>query len=341
MTGIFTLIHSLTKIISGIICVLPIILTMPFGDLPNTPVIPNESASNSYINEYLDPDISAHRSGAGIAPQNTKMAFETVLYNSEKYGVDTFEFDVQITKDGELIIMHNLTYDATSNAVEYFGHKDVYASELTLEEAKVLNMGENFEINGEYPYRGLRGDDIPDNLRIATCKEIIDMIEANKEGKKYNYIIEIKSRHEDGYRAADKLRELIIEKDIIDRTIWASSKQEVADYMKTTYPDMPRSADVPEVIEFYFYARMNWDLDEADVSYVALQIPHRTNALSNLANIGTRKVINYAHKYNIAVQYWTVNDYDDALYLINNGADCIMSDYPDMVYEAVKNANSK
>ena len=339
MLGIFTLIKSITKILSAIICIIPIILTMPFGDLPNTPVIPNENATNSYINEYLNPDISAHRSGAGIAPQNTKMAFETVLNNPEKFGVDTFEFDVQITKDGELIIMHDLTYDATSNAVEYFGHKDVYASELTLEEAKVLNMGENFEIDGEYPYRGLRGDDIPDNLRIATCEEIIDMIEANKNGKEYNYIIEIKSRHEDGYRAADKLRELIIEKDILDRTIWATSKQEVSDYMKSTYPDMPRSADTLEVLEFYLYARMNWNLDDADVSYIALQIPYRTNALSNLANIGTRKVINYAHKYNIAVQYWTVNDCEDAEYLINNGADCIMSDYPDMVLEAVGNVN--
>lgn len=334
MIGFFSLLY---KVLSAIICIIPIILTMPFGDLPKTPVIPNDEATNAYINEYLDPDISAHRSGAGIAPQNTKMAFETVLYNPDVYGVDTFEFDVQITKDGELIIMHNLTYDATSNAVEYFGHKDVYASELTLAEAKVLNMGENFEINGEYPYRGLRGDDIPDNLRIATCEEIIDMIEANKNGKEYRYIIEIKSRNEDGYRAADKLRELIIEKDILDRTIWASSKQEVADYMKETYPDMPRSADVPEVIEFYLYARMGWDLEDADVSYIALQIPHRTNILSNLANIGTRKVINYAHKYNIAVQYWTVNDYEDAVYLIENGADCIMSDYPDMILEAVKN----
>lgn len=339
MTGIFTLIRSITKILSGIICILPIILTMPFGDLPNTPVIPNENATNSYINEYLDPDISAHRSGAGIAPQNTKMAFETVLNNTETFGVDTFEFDVQITKDGELIIMHDLTYDSTSNAVEYFGHKNVYASELTLEEAKVLNMGENFEIDGKYPYRGLRGDEIPDNLRIATCEEIIDMIEANENGKEYNYIIEIKSRHEDGYRAADKLRDLIIEKDIIDRTIWASSKQEVANYMKSTYPDMPRSADTLEVLEFYLYARMNWDLNEADVSYIALQIPHRTNVLSNLANIGTRKVINYAHKYNIAVQYWTVNDIEDAEYLIKNGADCIMSDYPDMVLKAVENVN--
>ncbi|MBQ2974007.1 MAG: hypothetical protein IJE19_06605 [Clostridia bacterium] len=51
----------------------------------------------------------------------------------------------------------------------------------------------------------------------------------------------------------------------------------------------------------------------------------------------TRELINYAHKNDIAVQYWTVNDAQDAELLVRNGADCIMSDYPQMVYEAVKN----
>ncbi len=47
-------------------------------------------------------------------------------------------------------------------------------------------------------------------------------------------------------------------------------------------------------------------------------------------------MINYAHANNIAVQYWTINSEEEALTLINNGADCIMTDYPDMVYGAVK-----
>lgn len=338
------MIKKIIKILLSILIILVIAAVAfinPLADFFNPDVIINENATNAHINKYLDTDISAHRSGAGVAPQNTKMAFETMLENTNDYAVDTFEFDVQITKDGELIIMHNLTYDATSNAVEYFGHENVYASELTLAEAKALNMGENFELNGEYPYRGLRGDDIPDNLRIATCEEIIDLIEANDNGIKYKYIIEIKSRYEDGYRAADALRELILEKDILDRTIWATSKQEVADYMKTTYPEMPRSADTNEVLQFYLYARLNLNLDKANVSYMALQIPYRTDELSRIINLGSKKVINYAHKYNIAVQYWTINNYEDAEYLIENGADCIMSDYPDMILKAVTAANIK
>lgn len=335
MLQIFVFIKSITKIISGIICVLPVILTMPFGDLPNTPVIPNENATNSYINEYLDPDISAHRSGAGIAPQNTKMAFETVLYNSEKYGVDTFEFDVQITKDGELIIMHNLTYDATSNAVEYFGREDVYASELTLEEAKVLNMGENFEINGEYPYRGLRGDDIPDNLRIATCDEVIDYVEANSN-KEYNYIIEIKSIGSNGRKAADKLYSVIAERNLQGRVIWSTFAPFTSAYMSKNYPGISRTADAIEAVQFYFYYRMGWNLQDVSPSYVALQIPYGSSAFDNIINLGTREMLNYAHSNNIAVQYWTINSEEEIRTLTLNGADCILTDYPQTAYDTVK-----
>lgn len=320
-------------ILIPVIALLPIVITMDMDDKDGTEIIVNENATNEYINEYLDADVSAHRSGAGIAPQNTLMAFEKVLEENETYGVDTYEFDVQLTADGKLIVLHDLTYDATSNAVEEFGHKNVYAEDLTFEEAQVLNLGENFEINGEYPYRGLRGDDIPYNLRVTECSTIIDYIEANSGDKKYNYIIEIKSEGETGKRAADVLYKIITERNMKDRVIWATSVTSVSNYMRDTYPDMPRSANTGEVLMFYLFARMGWDLDKLDVSYCALQIP---GASEKPINLGTKKVINYAHKYNIAVQYWTINEQADAEYLIANGADCIMTDYPDMVYESVQ-----
>lgn len=323
----------------AVVMLIPVLLTMGNSGNPDTPVIPNEKATNPYINEYLDPDISAHRSGAGIAPQNTLMAFENVLRNSDTLGVDTIEFDVQITADGELILLHNLTYDDTSNAEEAFGRKFNFASLITLEDAQVLNLGENFKLNGEYPYRGLRGEDIPKNLRVVTCDEVIDYIEANCGDKEYRYIIEIKSIGIHGMKAADKLYSIITERNLQDRVIWATFAPSVAAYMKTQHPDMPRSASVIEAIQFYFYFRMNWNLNDVAPSYVALQIPYGSSALDNLINLGTREMINYAHANNIAVQYWTINSEEEALALINNGADCIMTDYPDMVYGAVKSCN--
>ncbi|MBQ8016140.1 MAG: hypothetical protein IJ264_08165 [Clostridia bacterium] len=336
--GFFLAIKNILNGILSIVFIIPILLTAWMPGDPDTPVMKNIQSENAYINEYLDPDISAHRSGAGVVPENTLMAFQTVLEKNKTFGVDTFEFDVQITKDGELIILHNLTYDETSNAVEEFGHKNVYASSLTYEEAhSALNLGENFTADGKtYPYRGLRGKDIPDNLRVAKCKDVIDYIEKNSKGKKYRYIIEIKSTSIDGMKAADELYSIIMERKLQDRVIWATSNEDVSIYMEKKYPDMTRSARTTEVIQFYIYARMNWDLNDLGVTYVALQIPFADSAAGGLANLGTRELINYAHKYDIAVQYWTVNDADDVEELILNGADCIMTDYPDMAYEVLK-----
>lgn len=338
MLGFFTAVRNILKGVISIAVIIPIFLTAWMPDDPDTPVLVNANATNPHINEYLDTDVSAHRSGAGIVPQNTLMAFEYVLKNNKKLGVDTFEFDVQITADGELILLHNLTYDDTSNAEEAFGHKSVYASEITFDEAyNNLNLGENFTPDeGEtYPYRGLRGNEIPENLRVVKCETVIDYIEKNSKGKEFKYIIEIKSLSINGMKAADKLYSIITERNMQDRVIWASSKEDVSMYMEHKYPDMPRSARTTEVIQFYIYSRMNWDLSDLNVSYVALQIPYGDNAANNLVNLGTRELINYAHKYNLAVQYWTVNEAEEAEILTLNGADCIMSDYPQMVYEAV------
>lgn len=318
---------------------IPILLTMGNAGDPNTPVETYPDSDNPYITEYLDPDISAHRSGAGIAPQNTLMAFENIIENADELGVDTFEFDVQITADGELVLLHNLTYDDTSNAVEAFGRENVAVSSITFEEAQVLNLGENFKVNGEYPYRGLRGDDIPYNLKVVSCGDIIDYIEANSNGKEYKYVIEVKSIGSNGKKAVDKLYSVITERNLQNRAIWSTFAPDVSGYMNKNYPEISRTADAIEAVQFYFYFRMNWELSDVSPSYVALQIPYGSSAFDNLINLGSREMINYAHSNNIALQYWTINSEDEVRVLTENGADCIMTDYPKMAYETVKSCN--
>ena len=336
---ILSVILRIVAVVAALLLLLYIIFMIP--RFWKTEIIENGNATNSHITGYLDTDVSAHRSGAGIVPENTMMAFEYVMDNKDKLGVDTFEFDVQITADGELILLHNLTYDKTTNAEEVFGKTENYASKLTYEEASVLNLGENFcDENGNYPYRGLRGDDIPANLRVVKCEDVIDYIENNSNGE-YKYIIEIKSLAKDGERAADRLYEILVERNLKERAIWATSETDVAEYMMNTYPDMPRSANMPEVFAFYFCYRLGLDVNILKPSYIALQIPYGDNLYNNIVNLGTKDFINYAHKHNFAVQYWTINEPEEAKILIENNADCIMSDYPQMVNDAVKEAKSK
>jgi len=49
------------------------------------------------------PLIVAHRGGAALAPENTLAAFQNAL----QIGVDMVECDVHLTKDGEVIVMHD------------------------------------------------------------------------------------------------------------------------------------------------------------------------------------------------------------------------------------------
>lgn len=327
---------TLKNIVHGFVAaamLIPILLTMGDAGDPSTPVEQYPESNNPYITEYLDPDIAAHRSGAGNAPQNTLMAFENIVENTDC--VDTLEFDVQITADGELVLHHDLTYDGTSNATELYGRDYVFVSSLTLEEAMQLNMGENFKGNGDYPYRGLRGDDIPYNLHIATCDGVIDYVEANAD-KEYRYIIEVKSIGSNGKKAVDKLYSIIAERNLQDKVIWSTFAPDVSGYMKSEYPEIARTADAIEAVQFYFYFRMGWDLQDVSPSYKALQIPYGSSALDNLINLGTREMLNYAHSNNIAVQYWTINSEEEVKLLTQNGADCIITDNPETAYAAVQ-----
>lgn len=336
MAAIFLTVKNIWHGIVSVFMLIPILLTMGNAGDPDTPVESYPDSTNPYIREYLDPDISAHRSGAGIAPQNTLMAFENIIEQGDSLGVDTLEFDVQITADGELILLHDLTYDGTSNAVEAFGKDNVLASSITFEEAQVLNMGENFKVDGEYPYRGLRGDDIPYNLKVVKCDTVIDYIEANCGDKVYNYVIEIKSIGSNGKKAVDRLYEIITERNLESRVIWSTFAPDVSGYMKSKHPEIARTADAIEAVQFYFYFRNGWNLQDVKPSYVALQIPYGSSALDNLINLGTREMINYAHKNNIALQYWTINSEEEVRLLTQNGADCIMTDYPQMAADTVK-----
>ena len=52
-----------------------------------------------------------HRGASGYAPENTLDAFQKQL----RWGADGIELDVQMTKDGELVVIHDETIDRVSN----------------------------------------------------------------------------------------------------------------------------------------------------------------------------------------------------------------------------------
>ena len=300
-----------------------------------------EGVTNPYIADDVAM-VSAHRAGSIVAPENTLNAFKLGIEEATTggYTVDIWEFDLHITKDGELILLHDHTLDRTSNSRQVFGVKDARPEDYTLEQLRELNMGYNFELDGEYPFRDLAAADITaQDLRVCTLEEVLDYMSSDEataaapaEFGKFRYIIEIKNSGKPGEKAADILYDTLVEYGILEDVVFGTFNQNVTDYVDESYPDMLRSSSICEVLDFWFAYLTGADLSKRGVGYCALQIPY-SKSISFLGDAG---LIEYAHKYNIAVQFWTINESDDVEYLQSVGADCIMSDSPDMCYDVLK-----
>ena len=95
--------------------------------------------------------IFAHRGASAYAPENTLAAFDL----TQRLGADGIELDVQLTKDGEVVVIHDETIDRTGT-----GKGNV--RDHTLAELKKLSFHNRME---QY-----RGEQIP------TLREVLDLV---------------------------------------------------------------------------------------------------------------------------------------------------------------------
>jgi len=65
---------------------------------------------------------------------------------------------------------------------------------------------------------------------------------------------------------------------------------------------------------------------------VALQLPMEQFGI----NLERQHVINSAHRHNMAIHYWTINEREDMRTLIENGADGLMTDRPDLMLDLLE-----
>ena len=325
------------KVLKRVLCIILAIILILVGIKAvavcwhsNPKNIESYETDNRYIANGNAPFISAHRCGGGIMPEESMMAFENCVTNAN-FNVDVFEFDLHITKDEKLVLLHDDTLDRTTDSLEVFGVEEAKPEDYTYDELRTLNIGAKFEDeNGNMPYADLKGDAVPDTLKIVKVDDLLDYLEA--QNKNYDYIIEIKNAEELGKKGVDILYNILLERNLLDKVIFGTFNEEVSLYVDDNYPDLKRSATINEVLDFYKAAMS--DEENFEAKYIALQIPYNM-PYRMIVNLGTAKVINYAHKHNIAVQYWTINKEKELKYLSSIGADCIMSDYPDLLYKTI------
>jgi len=322
-------------IVSGIMCISS--FSVPVRVEPTNP---NTETGNYFLPAYGETLISAHRLGKGNAPENTMMAIESCLDSTAR--VDTLEMDVQLTKDGRLVIFHDLYLDEKSDSLEVFGEENVEVFSKTYDELRQLNMGATFTYNGKTPYAGLRGDDIPNDLRIVAVEDALDFVETNAPGK-FSYIIEVKYPYPWMSKMVDELYKILEERDLCDRVIIGSFWNDVSRYIDNHYAGkLLRSANPAEIIDFYGCFTRNEELNADDIKFMALQLPYywKDDKLL-LGNLGRTEFIDYAHKYGISVQYWTVDTEQNIRDLYIGGADMLMTNHPKRVEKVINEVNTE
>ena len=82
--------------------------------------------------------VTGHRGCKAYMPENTLISFREAF----KLGVDVLEFDIQLTRDDVMIVMHDEMVDRTTDGTGAVWFK-------TLEEMKALDAGVKFGFPGE------------------------------------------------------------------------------------------------------------------------------------------------------------------------------------------------
>lgn len=265
---------------------------------------------NPYIiGENGKPWIIAHGGAKDLFPENTMVAFQ----GSMTIGVDMLEMDVCMTKDSVLITQHDLTIDGVTDGTgEVIG--------FTFDELLQFNFGHDFQDeNGDYPYRS--------QMVEATKLEAVMTTFPNTP-----MMVEIKDRGEDGKIAAQQLWALIQKHNFQSKIIVVAFDDATLAYFQDISNDVILiSTSEEETKNFVFSA-----LSAMDYTYVptasAVAIPQESAGI----DLTRKRIIKAAHRRKMAVHYWTIDDKDDMKKLIENGADGLITDRPDLMQEVLE-----
>ncbi|KZE63797.1 glycerophosphodiester phosphodiesterase [Fictibacillus phosphorivorans] len=231
----------------------------------------------------------AHRGAAGYAPENTMAAF----HKGVEMKADYIEIDVQESKDGELVVIHDFTLDRTTNGTGY-------VKDRTLDEIRQLDAGSYFgeEFTGE---------------KVPTFEEVLDEFRG-----KTGILIELKATYyypgiEEKVAAAIKQRNMHLpaHHKIIVQSFEFDSMQR----MDKLLPKVPvgvltsRATDLSE-------AKLN-----EFASYAEFVNPSRTLVNSS--------IVDEVHERNMGIMAWTVRKQEEVQPLLDAGVDGIITDYPD------------
>ncbi len=245
--------------------------------------------------------VIGHRGNRAHAPENTLPS----LLEAVALGVDGLEFDLHISKDGVLVLMHDVTLDRTTN-----GRGPVAG--YTLSELRTFDAGARFTKDGStFPWQG-RGVSIP------TFDEVIEALP-----RALPLIIELKTP-----AAAPFLLDAVRKHNLADRIIVAGFDPAATRPLRNQ--GFWLGASTPDVASLLLPALFGRSIERP--WFQALCIPPMYNGIP----VPIAALARATKPFGNVTHVWTVNDPAHAQRLWRKGVNGIISDDPGLMIAARK-----
>ncbi|THA35873.1 glycerophosphodiester phosphodiesterase [Streptomyces sp. A1277] len=291
-------------------------LLMPGTGTPvtDTPAARRPAARLAPVRQATDatargPRVFAHRGASAYAPENTLVAVD----RADALGFDWVENDVQLTKDGVLVVIHDTDLKRTTNAEEVFPDRAPWAvKDFTAAEISRLDAGSWF--GPQYA-----------RTRVPTLRQYLKRIGHNRQ----NLLLEIKSP--EIYPGIERATLQVLNQEgwldrshVRDRLVIQSFG---ADSVRTVHelrPDVVTGfLGTPAVAELPAYAAFT---DQINPSYATLSADY----------VAAVQALKGPHDKKLQVNTWTVNDAAHARQVNGMGVDGIITNTPDVVRAATR-----
>lgn len=235
----------------------------------------------------------AHRGASGYAPENTLDAFQKAI----DMGADGIELDVQLTKDGKVVVVHDEAIDRVSDG-------SGLVQDYSYEELKKFNFN---KIHPEC-----------DREQIPTLEEVYRLI------KPTDLVINVEMKTSNIFYEGmeDKVLELTERYGMIDRVIISSFNHYTVRSMKEKCPQIKTGALYSDgTIGVVDYVADVVKADAMHPGWTKLFYPH---------------YLEDCRRRNMAVHVWTINREEDMRKCCEMGLDAIITNYPDVAKRVVE-----
>lgn len=322
----------------------------------------NIDISTTYAKVNYDVfDLEAHRGGRDVRPENTLYSYAYAI----ELGATSIECDMQLTKDGQIVMSHNpilnsdITRDENGNYIENnkYDIRLMTVDELKKFDVGVMdpNCGEYYDLHGKTQFTY--------DAKIPTLEELMQLIQSYGD-KNIVLNIETKSypdpasagykNNADPKKFVEVFNNIVKKYDMEDRVVLQSFDWQTLIEMKKLNPNISTSAlwqEQPswgrdsESLRRYEKKKSPWlgGLDIKDYQGNPVKAAHAIGAdiISPYYTEISKQDVDEAHSLGMKVVPWTVNNEKDMNMLLDMGIDGIISDKPWLLKQVLEKRNIK